>query len=74
MERYLEDLSGKYCRFISILNEKQCSVLQESEIANYDFGTLSDINKDNRFIQVRTKNGLKKINIEDLIEVVPMTE
>ena len=74
MEGNLEDLSGKYCRFISLLNEKQCSLLQKSEIANYDFGILSDINEDDRFIQVRTKNGVKKINIEDLIEVVAMNE
>ena len=74
MERYLDNLSGQYCRFISKSIENEKSISERSEYAYYDFGTLSDIDHDNKFIQIVTKNGLKKINIEDLIEVIPMID
>lgn len=74
MERYLEGLSGQYCRFISKSIENEKSISEGYEYAYYDFGTLSNINHDYKYIQIVTKNGLKKINIEDLIEVIPMSD
>ena len=62
----IEELTGKYCRVISKVSD-----LEETF---YDFGTVKYVSHEYGFILVDTKNGLKRLGIDNIYDIAPIEE
>jgi len=63
----IDELKGRYCRVIS-------KVPEESGLEGvfYDFGVIKDFDQDNGLVSVKTKNGLRRLKLEELYDVMCM--
>ena len=63
----IDELKGRYCRVIS-------KVPEESGLEGvfYDFGIIKDLDESNGLVSVKTKNGLRRLKIDELYDVMCM--
>ena len=63
---YIKGLSGHYCKIIS--------KIPNIEEASIDFGIIKEVNQEDNYIVVNTKNQIKKIKLTDIYDALPVQQ